>query len=66
MADIRVSIKEAAERMGLPKQTLRIALQRGRFSEFGEAIATSPDRYTYYINRNRFDKYLEAKDEVSA
>lgn len=50
-----VSIREAAERMGIPEQGLRLALQQDRFS-FGTAIQGK--RWRYYINRERFEKYL--------
>lgn len=53
---MRVTIQEAAKLLAIPEQTLRVGLQLGRFP-FGEAIKQS-DRFTYYINRGRLEKYL--------
>lgn len=50
-----VPIREAAERLDIPEQGLRLALQQDRFS-FGTAIQGK--RWRYYINRERFEKYL--------
>ena len=44
--------------MGVTAQFLRIALQRGKF-DFGVAVQMSGKRYTYYIDRNKFERYLE-------
>lgn len=41
-------------------QTLRLALQQGLF-DFGVAVKTSPNRYTYYINESRLESYLGGK-----
>ena len=54
-------VSEAAKKLGLNTQTLRLALQQGRFP-FGEAIQTSEKRYVYYINEKRLDLYLEGRD----
>lgn len=56
---MRISIEEAANKLGLSKQTLRVALQQNKFN-FGIAIKTS-SRYTYYINKNEFNNYLKGK-----
>lgn len=50
-------VSEAARELGMNTQTLRLALQQNLF-DFGVAIRTSPNRYTYYINRSRLEKYL--------
>lgn len=39
-------------------QTLRLALQQNKFP-FGVAVKTSDNRYTYYVNSVRLQKYLE-------
>lgn len=60
----RVKIKEAAEILGLPQQTLRVFLQNGKFKEFAEATKINNSRHwTYYINRNRLEDYLKIKNE---
>lgn len=54
-------VSEAAKRLGMNTQTLRLALQQGRFN-FGTAVKTSENRWTYYINPTRLEKYLEGSD----
>ena len=51
-------VEEAAKKLGMSTQTLRLALQQGKFS-FGVAVKTSDKRWTYYINPTRLQKYLE-------
>jgi len=58
---VKILVSEAAKKMGLSTQTLRVALQNNVFP-FGKAILTSPNRYTYYINEERFNKYLKGDD----
>lgn len=53
-------VSEAAKQLGMNTQTLRLALQQGKFN-FGVAIKTSEKRWTYYVNANRLEKYLEGK-----
>lgn len=55
----RITIKETAEMLNISQQTLRVALQQNAFPEFGKAIKTS-SKYTYYINKERLIKYLNA------
>lgn len=54
-------VSEAAKRLGMNTQTLRLALQQGRFN-FGTAVKTSENRWTYYVNQTRLEKYLEGCD----
>ena len=54
-------VSEAAEKLGMTTQTLRLAL-RQRLFPFGEAILTSENRYTYYINEERLEMYLRGDD----
>lgn len=56
MAEGRVSIKEAAERMEVCEQFVRIGLQRERLP-FGVAIKMST-RWTYHISPAKFEEYL--------
>ena len=53
----RMSIDEAARMLDCTKQFLRVALQRGAYN-FGVAIKMSGNRYTYYINRDKFMAYV--------
>ena len=54
-------VEEAAKRLQMNPQTLRLALQQGLFP-FGVAVKTSSNRYTYKIFTNRLEKYLEGSD----
>ena len=54
-------VSEAAEKLGMNPQTLRLALQQ-RLFPFGVAVKTSENRYTYKIFTKRLELYLEGKD----
>ena len=54
-------VSEAAKKLDMNTQTLRLALQQGLFP-FGVAVKTSENRYTYKIFTNRLEKYLEGSD----
>lgn len=43
---MRLTIKETARRLNCNEQFLRVALQQGKFNEFGAAVKTS-SHYTY-------------------
>ena len=58
---ITILIEEAAKRLEMRPQTLRIALQQGLFP-FGVAVKTSEHRYTYKIFDKRLERYLEGRD----
>ena len=53
-------VEEAAKKLNLSTQTLRLALQQDKFP-FGKAIRTSENRYTYYINPKRLEMYLKGE-----
>jgi predicted DNA-binding protein (UPF0251 family) len=56
-----LSVKEAAQMMGVTQQLLRIALQQGRFP-FGTAVKMK--RWAYYINSEMFYNYISGRKEV--
>ncbi len=56
-------VSEAAKKLDMNPQTLRLALQQGLFP-FGVAVKTSENRYTYKIFENRLEKYLEGIDDA--
>lgn len=58
--DQRMPVVEAAERLGMNPQLLRLGLQQDRFP-FGVAIQTSRRRWSYYINRQMFFEYLNSE-----
>ena len=51
-------VSEAAKKLDMNTQTLRLALQQ-RLFPFGVAVKTSENRFTYYINPKRLELYLE-------
>lgn len=51
-----ITIAYAAKQLGIPAQTLRIALQQGLYP-FGVAIRMS-GRYTYQITPSLFEQYI--------
>lgn len=55
-----MTITEAAKKMNISPQALRVALQQGRF-DFGVAIRQK--RWSYYINERLFNEYLEGRNE---
>lgn len=57
---IKVLVSEAAKQLKMNTQTLRLALRQGLF-DFGVAVKTSENRYTYYINPKRLETYLKAE-----
>lgn len=50
-------VEEAAKKLGMNPQTLRMALQQNKF-DFGVAVKTSENRWTYYINKRKLETYL--------
>lgn len=54
----RLSVAEAAKRMGVSQQFIRIGLQR-RILPFGYAVKMS-DRYTYHISESKLNEYVQS------
>lgn len=57
-----MTIIEAAKRLEINPQTLRLALQQ-RLFPFGVAVKTSENRYTYKIFETRLERYLDGSYE---
>lgn len=56
-----VTIKEAASKLNISQQLLRISLQQGLFS-FGFAVKIKDSsKYTYYINRTQLEQHIGAE-----
>ena len=53
-----MTVIEAAKLLNMNPQTLRLALQQGKFP-FGVAVRTSPNRFTYKIFPKRLESYLK-------
>ena len=60
----RLTVKEAAELMGINPQSLRIAIQKGKFP-FGFGVETS-SQYTYWISTFDVLKHLGYAVELMA
>ena len=50
----RLAVEDAAKIMGIGHETVRKGLQQGVFP-WGYAVETSENRWTYYINRRKFE-----------
>lgn len=55
----RLTTAEAAKRLGIPVQTLRLMLQAGKYP-FGSAVKSR--QWIYVIDENRLEIYLQGKD----
>ena len=58
---VLLTVQSAAKLLGMNVQTLRLALRQNLF-DFGVAVHTSENRFTYYINETRLMNYLEGKN----
>lgn len=54
----KISVQDAAQIMDVTPRFLQIALQQGKFP-FGTGVKM--DRWAYYINTERFIKYMTSK-----
>lgn len=61
---MRISVEDAARRMGVTPMWLRMALRLGRVP-FGTAVQMPGGRWSYYINRARFERYMAGEDMQS-
>lgn len=62
---MRVTTKEAATLLGIPEQSLRLWVQQ-KTCPFGEVMIDKKGRYgrrTYYICKERLDRYLKGENE---
>ena len=57
---MKITVKEAAEIMGVTPRYIHLGLQLGKFP-FGTAIKIDK-RWSYYINAERFRKYMAGED----
>lgn len=60
---MRLTIKEAAERLDIPPQALRVWLQKEN-CPFGEVLHEQKSRHgrrTYYVNSERLERYLKGE-----
>lgn len=57
MSENKITIKEAAELMGVSEQFVRVGLQKGCFP-WGYAVQVTAKRFTYFISRQKFYEAL--------
>lgn len=53
----RIKVTDAAKRMGISPQFIRIGLQQG-ILPFGYAIKTGKKKYSYYISPKLFTEHI--------
>lgn len=56
---VKITIRQAAEIMGVTPRFLQLALQQGRFP-FG--VGVEMDAWAYYINTERFIRYMTGQE----
>lgn len=60
----QITVEAAAEQMGVTPMFLRLSLREGEFP-FGKAVKFEK-RWSYYINRERFDRWMAGQDIIQA
>lgn len=61
---MKLTVKEAASRMGVTPRYIYYGLQDGVLP-FGTAVKMD-GRYSYYINKTRFEKWMAGEDMKEA
>lgn len=56
----RITVKMAADLMGVSEQFIRIAMQQGKLP-IGTAVKLTGNKYTYYISPKKFTEYTGIK-----
>lgn len=60
----RVSVKEAAERLGMSQQGVREHMKRNLFKiPIGEVTQVTKGRYQYHIYKNMLDRHMGIGEE---
>ena len=59
-SDKKMTVKQAADLMGVSPQFIRVALQQKELP-FGAAVKVGKERYTYYISPKKFTEYTGIK-----
>lgn len=57
---MKITVEEAAEKMGITPMFLRLGMRSGKFP-FGAAVKFDK-QWRYYINRARFEKWMSGED----
>ena len=53
----KLTVKEAANRLNIGVQPLRLAIQQNKY-DWGVAVKVGKNKYTYILNRERFNRYM--------
>lgn len=53
----KLTVKEAANKLNVGVQLLRLAIQQDKY-DWGVAVKVGKNKYTYILNRERFNKYM--------
>lgn len=56
-----ITVEDAARRMGVTPMFIRMGLRHGRLP-FGVAVQMPGGRWRYYINAERFDRWMAGLD----
>ena len=56
----RITVEEASKQFGIPKNGIRIMVQRGLLP-IGDAVVLTNKRTTYYLFQELIDKYIDEK-----
>lgn len=65
MKEQRMKVKDAAELLDLPIQTLRVFIRNDKFPEFARAVKKEGSKHwIYYINATQLYEYLNIKKAI--
>ena len=56
----RVTVEEASQQLGIPKNGIRTMVERGLFP-IGQAVVLTKKRTTYYLFQELIDKYVRGE-----
>ena len=56
----RVTVEEASQQLGIPKNGIRVMVQRGLLP-IGQAVVLTKKRTTYYLFQKLIDKYVRGE-----
>lgn len=54
---MKMSIREASEKMGISAMFLRLCIREGKLNDIAFCVKNK-ERFSYYINRSLFESYI--------
>lgn len=63
---MKMSIKEASEKMGISEMFLRLIIREEKLDKNIAFCIKHKDRYSYYINRKSFETYINMSDNFNS